>query len=133
MNIQLMRSYTHKVTGNKVFVYAVTGNKAELEAYAEIQGDKYVEDETTGNPLFFTTRCAGTNGKLIITSNGNVVVDMSEYDQAASLAAQYGGNLGQELAKAAAQKLMGGKPASSTPVTSPVAQTEDAEEEVGDL
>jgi hypothetical protein len=127
MKISLVRSYTHKVSLNKVFVYKVTGTKEEIQAYSDIQGENLKEDEDN-NPLFFTTKCAGQDGKLIITSNGNVVVDMSEYDQAASLASQYGGNLGQELARAAAQKLMGrshgSAVASSTPTPAPVASEE---------
>ena len=44
----------------------------------------------------------------MITSNGNVVADMSDFRKAESLASQYGGNLGQELAKASAASLLGG-------------------------
>lgn len=106
MNVNLKRSYKSK-NGNVVFVYEVSGSKSELEAYAEAQGEHHVEDTETGKPLWFTTRCVGQTGKLLITTNGNVVPDMSEFDQAASLAAQYGGNLGQALANGFAQKLLG--------------------------
>jgi len=107
MKVKLLRSYRSR-NGNVVFVYAVTGSAAQIEAYKVSMGENLREDES-GNPLWFTTRCIGQTGSLIITTNGNVVPDMSKYDQAASLAAQYGGNFGAELAKAAAQSLIGGR------------------------
>jgi hypothetical protein len=111
MRVTLVRSYRSK-NGNVTFVYKVTGSKEQLAAFKESQGDFYREDEH-GSPLWFTTRCIGKSGTLIITSNGNVVPDMSQFDQAASLAKQYGGDFGNELARAAAQSLVGGM--NSTP------------------
>lgn len=113
MNIKLLRSYKNG-KGNTVFVYAVSGNQAQLEAFKTAQGDFHREDEK-GNPLWFTTRCVGNNGKLVITSKGKVVPDMSEYEQAASLAKQFGGNFGQELAKASVAKIMGNPIAENAP------------------
>ncbi len=107
MNIKLSRSYKSK-NGNTVFVYAVTGTQDQLESFATAQGENHRVDESTGTPLWFTTRCVGQSGNLIITSNGKVVPDMSAFDQAASLAAQYGGNFGEQLARMAAEKLMSG-------------------------
>lgn len=120
MKATLSRSYKSS-KGNTVFVYAVSGNPSELEAFATAQGDYHRVDEATGTPLWFTTRCIGQTGTLIITSNGKVVPDMSAFDQAASLAAQYGGNLGEQLAKAAAEALLGkGNPVTaSAPVSQP--------------
>ena len=112
MKIKLIRSYRSK-NGNPTFVYGVTGNASDLDAFKTAQGDYYRED-ADGTALWFTTRCVGQTGSLIITTNGNVVPDMSAYDQAASLAAQYGGNFGAELAKSAAQTILGGA-ATSTP------------------
>lgn len=117
MKIKLLRNYRHKVTGNVVFVYEVTGSKADLVAYKEAQGENYVEEDETGKVLWFTTRCVGPVGKLIITSTGKLVPDMSEYEAAASLVAQFGGNFGQELAKASVAKLLGGNSGSSTTST----------------
>lgn len=130
MKIKLIRSYRSK-NGNPTFVYGVSGNANDLAAFKEAQGEFYREDEKTGSPLWFTTRCVGDNGSLIITTNGKVVPDMSAYDQAASIASQYGGNFGQELAKQAAMSILGNK-ATSAPVEAkaPVA-TEDGE--LGDL
>ena len=108
MKVTFVRSYRSK-NGNVTFVYAVSGSKSDLEKFKEIQGTHYREDDDTGTPLWFTTRCIGKVGKLIITTNNKLVPDMSEFDQAASLTAQYGGNFGHELAKAAAQKLVGNK------------------------
>jgi hypothetical protein len=105
MRVKLIRSYRSK-NGNVTFVYQVTGTKEELAAFKESQGEFYREDTTSGAPLWFTTRCIGQTGTLVITTNGNVVPDMSAFDQAASLAAQYGGNFGSELAKLAANNLI---------------------------
>jgi len=106
MNIKYQREYVSKA-GNPTFVYVVTGSEKELAEFKSIQGDFYREDDKTGQALWFTTRAVGPTGKLIITSNGNIVPDMSKFNQAASLAKQFGGNLGQELARAAAQDLLG--------------------------
>ena len=120
MQVKMQRSYKSK-NGNVVFVYEVSGSKAEMEAYKEAQGEFYKEDTETGKALWFTTRCIGNTGKLLITTNGNIVPDMSEFDQAASLAAQYGGNLGTELARISAQKLLGNRGATeeATPAAKP--------------
>ena len=106
MNVKLVRSYKSK-QGNTVFVYAVSATAKQLEEFKTAAGDFYREDEKTNAPLWFTTRCIGNTGKLVITAKGKIVPDMSAFEQAASLAKQYGGNLGNELAKAAAQALLG--------------------------
>lgn len=115
MKIKLERSYRSK-NGNPTFVYGVTGSESDLAAYQEAQGDFYREDDN-GVALWFTTRCVGPNGKLIITTNGNIVPDMSAFDQAASIAAQYGGNFGQELARMSAASILG-----TSPSVEPVAE-----------
>lgn len=108
MKVKLLRSYRSK-NGNATFVYTVSGSEKDLAAYKAAQGEYYREDDN-GTPLWFTTRCIGQSGKLIITTNGNIVPDMSAFDQAASIAAQYGGNFGQELAKQAAMSILGNAP-----------------------
>lgn len=105
LKVSLVRSYRSK-NGNVTFVYVVKGSKKELERYKELAGDFYRQDDD-GNALWFTTHCIGERGKLVITSNDNVVPDMSEFDQASSLSEQYGGNFGQELAKVSAQRILG--------------------------
>ena len=84
---------------------------------------------------FGSMRCVGNHGKLIITTNGNIVPDMSAFDQAASIAAQYGGNFGQELARMSAQQILGHTPA--PPATDASAeetpQAEDNQDGFGDL
>jgi len=121
MNVSYIRSYRSK-KGNATFVYAVNGSASDLTAYADAQGEFYREDETTGSALWFTTRCIGKHGKLIITSKGNIVPDMSAFDQASSIAAQYGGNFGQELAKQAAQDILGTSPQNTPAQTAPPAE-----------
>lgn len=113
MKIKLLRSYRSK-NGNTVFVYSVAGTTAQLEAFKAAQGDNFREDTTTGTPLWFTTRCVGNVGTLIVTEKGKVVPDMSAFEQAASLAKQFGGNFGQELAKASVAALLGGNHPAST-------------------
>jgi len=130
MNVTLLRSYRSK-NGNPTFVYGVKGTASDIEAFKSAQGDYYREDDN-GTPLWFTTRCIGPKGKLIITTNGNVVPDMSAFDQAASLASQYGGNFGQELAKAAAAGLVGGgSTAQAQPEETPAQQENSSD--MGDL
>ena len=126
MKVSLLRSYRSK-NGNATFVYKVNGTSAELDAFKNAQGDYYRED-TDGSPLWFTTRCIGKQGSLIITTNGNVVPDMSAFDQAASIAQQYGGDFGQELARSAAQAILG-----ATPSASPAQQENPQEQESDDL
>lgn len=125
MDIHKIRSYRSKNSGRVVFVYGVKGTTQELTQFAEAQGEYHRTDDQSGEPLWFTTKFVGNQGKLVITSNGNVVPDMSNFDAANSLAEQYGGNLGQELARAAAQQLLGGTPepvAEAQPALAPTAQ-----------
>lgn len=103
LQVKSIRVYRSK-NGNPTFVYQVSGQKADLEAFKKAQGDYYRTDDDN-NPLWFTTRFIGDEGKLLITSNGNVVPDMSEFDKQASLVSQYGGNFGEILAKNAVKNL----------------------------
>lgn len=114
MKVSLVRSYRSK-NGNVTFVYGVKGNPSELQSFRDAQGDYYREDDNN-NPLWFTTRCIGDTGKLIITSTGNIVPDMSEYDKASSLVSQYGGNFGEALSKAMIEKMLGKSTTSNNPV-----------------
>lgn len=119
MKVKLKRSYKSKA-GNTVFVYTVTGTKDELARYEEVQGDNHRVDEETGEVLWFTTRCIGQTGSLIITEKGKVIPDMSAYEQAASLSKQFGGNFGQELARAAVANLLGSNKTSDDVVADPI-------------
>lgn len=103
LKVKSIRTYRSK-NGNPTFVYGVQGNKEGLEAFKKAQGSYYREDEE-GTPLWFTTRFIGDTGNLIVTTNGNVVPDMSEFDKQASLVAQYGGNFGSMLAEKAIKDL----------------------------
>ena len=108
LTVKLIGNY-RSTNGNTVFRYAVKGNASDLEKFKEAQGDFHREQED-GTPLWFTTRCIGNSGKLVITSKNKVVPDMSAYEQAASLSAQFGGNFGAELARASVAGLMGTTP-----------------------
>lgn len=120
MNITFSRNYVKKETGNDVFVYIVTGTPEEMESFKAAQGSNYRVDQKTGDILWFNSRYVGETGKLLITSNNKVVADTSAFAKAKSLSAQYGGNFGQELARAAAMSLVTGlsKPSTSAPVSS---------------
>ncbi len=130
-----MRSYkkASPVNGqpaNTIFVYVVKGTDDELIAYEEAQGTNYRQSDD-GEPLFFTTRFGGNNVDLAITAKGRVVCDMSKYDQAASLASQYGGNFGQEIAKAMASQLVSfGSPAQSSLISTTPKDKEPAGDKV---
>ncbi len=106
MKITFLRNYRKSGSTNPVFVYTVSGTEKDLQAYKDTQGDNYREDNDLQKPLWFTTRFVGDNGKLMITTNGKTVADMSEFDKAASLASQYGGNFGQALATAAVSNIL---------------------------
>lgn len=131
MKIKLIRSYRSK-NGNPTFVYGVSGSDADLTAFKNAQGEYYREDDN-GTPLWFTTRCVGNTGSLIITTNGNVVPDMSAFDQAASIASQYGGNFGAELAKMSAAQILGGGATASEPAKADAPVQEESAEDLGDL
>jgi hypothetical protein len=105
MKVELSRSY-RSPKGNTVFVYTVKGTTTQIDAYKAAQGDNYRETDN-GVSLWFTTRCIGNAGTLIITEKGKIVPDMSAFEQAASLAKQFGGNFGQELAKQAVANILG--------------------------
>lgn len=108
MKIKYLRQYRKKGTGQLVFVYTVIGNEKQLAAYKEAQGENYIEDEETKAPLFFTTRFAGKNGSLIVSNEGRVSADMSQFDQANSLIEQFPGALGNAIAAETAKLLLGG-------------------------
>lgn len=120
MKIKFMRNYRKASTGNMVYVYGVTGTPEQLEAFKKAQGENLVIDEETGMPLFFSTRFVGESTALIITQNGKVIADTSEFDKAASLCEQYQGTaLGTELARVMAEKLLGGKNSSAAKEPAP--------------
>ena len=83
----LLKSFHRSKKGNRVFVFTVQGTDAELAAYAEAQGNNLrrenAEDDTSA-PLYFTSyppasiRKKGDVIDLMITENGNVVIDSME-------------------------------------------------------
>ena len=95
--------------GNATFRYVVSGKPDAIAAFESVQGEHYRESDD-GKVLWFTTRYCGDLATLIINEDtGKIYPDMSEYRKQASLAAQFGGNLGDQLAKAAVNKLFGRK------------------------
>lgn len=107
--IKYLRQYRKKGTGQLVFVYQVQGSKADIDAYREAQGENLVEDPEDG-VLYFTTRFGGKVGAhIIISKDGKVSTDMSTFDQANSLIEQFPGALGNAIAQATAQQMLGGK------------------------
>jgi len=118
MKIKFLRSYRSK-NGNTTFVYIVSGSNDQLAEFKEIQGD-YFRESDDGKALWFTTRYCGDSVSLVLTGGDNprYIPDMSAFEKAASLSKQFGGDLGQELAKQAAADLLGGNSAAQ-----PAAQT----------
>ena len=109
--------------GNLVYRYIVTGSKADIERYEELQGPEFLRhDEKTGSPLYFSSKSLGAQCPLVFTQNDKIVPDFSELNHLASLSAQFADTpLGAEIARAAAQKLVGditgkGRSTSSAPV-----------------
>lgn len=126
MKATSIRNYVKKETGNDVFVYSVNfANEEEHNAFKDAQGAQYRVDAKTGQILWFSSRYHGENIDLIITSNNKVVADTSAFAKAKSLAKQYGGDFGQELAKASAQSLVAGIIRPNAPATTPDAQLTD--------
>ena len=118
MKGQYLDSYVSK-KGADTFIYTVSCTPEEKAAIKEAKGGFYRED-ASGNPLFYTSRYVGETPKLILTTNGNLVADMSEMKKKASLARQFGGNLGDQFAAAAAADIL----AEMKRSTRTVAQTE---------
>lgn len=117
LNVKFERDYRSQ-KGNVTFVYTVSGSEENLKEYERVQGE-FLRKNDEGKMLYFTTRAMGMSGQIIITANDKIVPNMTELNMAASLSAQFGGNLGQEMAKLHAAKLTGIQD-SNTPA--PVAQ-----------
>lgn len=105
LKVKFQRDYRSQ-KGNVTFVYVVTGSPEALAEYERVQGE-YARKDDAGQLLYFTTRAMGLSGEIIITPNDKIVPNMTELNMAASLSAQFGGNLGQEMAKLHAAKLTG--------------------------
>lgn len=68
LKIQKISKYRTK-NGTDRFVYAVSGSKAEIKQYEEIQGEYFTADKVTGEPLFFTSKFVGNNATLALVTN----------------------------------------------------------------
>lgn len=90
LKAKLVGSYRKPVTGTKVFRFNVFGTEAELQQFESAQADNYRVDETTGKPMWFSSRYVGDNVDLIITSNNQVVADDTEMTKLQSLVEQFG-------------------------------------------
>jgi hypothetical protein len=121
LKLKFKRSYKSQ-SGKTVFVYQVTGKPADLESYKEFCGDNLREDDTTGAPLYFTTKFAGESSMLAPNQDGTAFyVDRSEDDKINSLIEQHAGTaLGTALANAKAQELLNAMRKGSAPA--PVAK-----------
>lgn len=123
LKLKFKRSYRSQ-SGKTVFTYQVTGKAGDLESYKEYCGDNLREDDSTGAPLYFTTRFAGESATLAPNQDGSAYyVDRSEDDKINSLIEQHAGSaLGVALANAKAQELINAM-RKSTPVAAPVTKT----------
>ena len=90
LKAKLVGSYRKPITGTKVFRFNVFGTESELRDFESAQADNYRVDDTTGKPMWFSTRYVGDNIDLIITSNNQVVADDTEMSKLQSLVEQFG-------------------------------------------
>jgi len=97
LKIKFLRQYRKLSTKNLVFVYAVTGDKKQLEAYKKYKGDNFKEDKDTKEALFFSNRFIGKVGELMETADNKWVIDTTEADQMKSLTEQYGYEMAKDL------------------------------------
>ena len=121
LTISSRGNYRNK-KGNKVFRYAVKGSPEAMSAYETAQGSYYVVDSVSGESLYFTPRFCGKTATLVVTPEGKVYPDMSEFEEQASLIAQFGGNLGQAIADQVAKKFVHGSSAVADTTKIPVNQ-----------
>lgn len=97
------------------FVYILSGTPEELAQYKAIKGEYYREGDNAskpeefGKPLWFALDYYGEECIAKISKNNNVYADTSEMRKMASLAKQYGANLGDAIAQQLASQLLGNK------------------------
>lgn len=130
MKATYQRQHTSQGTNVPVFVYSVAGSPEELSKLREVQGNYHRTDKVTGVDLWFTTRYAGEEVPLIITQNNKVIADMSEFKKLDSLSKQFGGNLGEQIAKQAAAMLFKSQ---STPANTVKEENPTSAEDLGGL
>ena len=130
-------TYTRQEDSKEIDVYHLSGDKASLDFYAEIKGEKLRRDDDNGQPLFFCSHAnyIGDVVKLKYVEKTHVkfLIDDSELKKAIALASYVQKNGGNELAGAMLNKLMGGigQPAPSPKTHEEV--SDDASQELGDL
>ncbi len=124
------------------FVYVIAGTTAEVadytasieEQYRASRQEKNAAGEPTGKMIYVSRTAYGKTVNMIKLTNGGWIIDTSEIDAQASLAARYGGNLGQAFANLAAQSMFGSTASSVTaPVIEAPAQEEIPEATTADL
>lgn len=92
MNGQLVNEYSKMCSDGKrrtMYVYKVTGSKAEMEEFLDSDSAKTI-DADSGDNLLITTRYGGERVKLVLTKDNRVTFDQSELRKVASLAQQFG-------------------------------------------
>jgi len=109
LKLVFQREYRHKVSGNQVYVYGVTGPAKEVAEYVK-SNPKVVFADDKKTPLFFSAKVyLGNTCGVIKTQKGEFRADMSEHKQAASMIGNLSGDdtlYYKELAKQmVAQKL----------------------------
>lgn len=129
MKAKYIRSYM-KPKG-PVFVYELSGTKEEIAAFEKAQGDNYRTNEKTGAPLLFVTRFGGNSADIVVTQKGDYILDMSKFRQAASLANQFDGKLGEAIANQAASMLLGSAFSTSAPAVTANADAPSEIEKAG--
>jgi hypothetical protein len=86
----------------------LTGKAEDIAEYERLQAESgyEVRRNDKGHPIFFTTKYAGKQTKVKITTNGNVVIDDLDMRRLASLAENATGAIQAEIAKQGVSMLM---------------------------
>lgn len=117
------------------FVYIVSGTQEELESFRVAQAANYkVGDDPKrpnefGKPLWFSLDYHGEICTVNISKNNKVYADNSEMRKMASIAKQYGANLGDAIAHQFAAQMLGKQ--AVAPQQAP--QIVPPEQDLGDL
>jgi hypothetical protein len=98
MKGKLVNEYSKQNKNGKMqtnYVYAVTGNDAEIAAFLDSESAKTVADKDgngvkAGTNLWITSRYEGENVSLVISKANRVAVDRSEERKLIALASRFG-------------------------------------------
>lgn len=81
-----------------VFVYAVKGDEKQIADYKASKGEKFIVDDQTKEPLFFTIRYADPKAVIVKNKEGNDWnIHNEELELLSNLTMQYGIEVAKEM------------------------------------